>query len=122
MTWMIINILGKGGKESGGSMKWWTGITMMFSGGTFLYVALHAMQTISSSSHGGHAHGYARNTKVAETDGSEEWETPYAETNGHTIVDASSHVQEKTRGEVGLAVTGMLLPLLTQIGHAHAHG
>jgi solute carrier family 39 (zinc transporter), member 9 len=116
---MIINILGKAGKGEGGNMKWWTGIALMFSGGTFLYVALHAMQTISSSSsHGGHTHEHV---KVAPTDGSEEWETPYAETNGHTIVEASQP-EVKTRGEVGLVVLGMLLPLLTQIGHAHAHG
>lgn len=116
VTWMIINILGKGDQGQSQTMTWWTGIALMFSGGTFLYVALHAMQTISSSSsHGGHAH-----VKVSATDGSDEWETPYAETNGHTV--QASQVQEKTRGEVGLVVAGMLLPLLTQIGNAHAHG
>lgn len=118
---MIINILGKAEKGENGNMKWWTGIALMFSGGTFLYVALHAMQTISSSSshsHGGHVHEHV---KVASSDGTEEWESPYAEPNGHVSVQASSG-QEKTKGEVGLVVTGMLLPLLTQIGHAHAHG
>jgi zinc transporter 9 len=121
VTWMIINILGKAEKGENGNMKWWTGIALMFSGGTFLYVALHAMQTISSSSshsHGGHVHEHV---KVASSDGTEEWESPYAEPNGHVSVQASSG-QEKTKGEVGLVVTGMLLPLLTQIGHAHAHG
>lgn len=119
VTWIIINILGKAGKGSSGNMKWWTGIALMFSGGTFLYVALHAMQTISSSSpHGRHTH---QHVKAPTTDESEEWETPYTETNGHTIIE-SSQVHKKTRGEVGLVVTGMLLPLLTQIGHAHAHG
>jgi zinc transporter 9 len=28
----------------------------------------------------------------------------------------------KSKMDVFLVVTGMLLPLLTQIGHAHAHG
>lgn len=113
---MIINILGKADKGQSENMKWWTGIALMFSGGTFLYVALHAMQTISSSSsHDGHAH-----VKAAATDGSEEWDTAYAETNGHTV--QASQTQQKTRGEVGLVVAGMLLPLLTQIGHSHAHG
>ncbi|KAE9986163.1 hypothetical protein EG328_006426 [Venturia inaequalis] len=116
VTWMTINILGKGDEGQSENMKWWTGIALMFSGGTFLYVALHAMQTISSSSsHGGHAPA-----KVPAVDESEEWETPYAETNGHTVI--TSQAQERTRGEVVLVVAGMLLPLLTQIGHAHAHG
>lgn len=113
---MIINILGKGDTGQSENMKWWTGITLMFSGGTFLYVALHAMQTISSSSsHGGQAHA-----KVPATDGSEDWETPDAETNGHSVQASRAH--QKTRAEVGLVVAGMLLPLVTQIGHAHAHG
>jgi zinc transporter 9 len=120
VTWMIINILGQAGKGESGTMKWWTGLALMFSGGTFLYVALHAMQTISSSSHshGSHAHEHI---KVASSDGTEEWESPYAETNGRVSIDVSQ-MQEKTRGEVALVVLGMLLPLLTQIGHAHAHG
>ncbi|QDS74782.1 hypothetical protein FKW77_001874 [Venturia effusa] len=112
VTWMIINILGKADNGPSEDMKWWTGIALMFSGGTFLYVALHAMQTISSSSsHGGHPH-----VKVAVTDGGDEWETPYVETDGHTV--QASQVQEKTRGEVGLVVAGMLLPMLTQMGHS----
>jgi hypothetical protein len=31
-------------------------------------------------------------------------------------------IQKSGGLEVGLMVLGMLLPLLTQIGHAHAHG
>ncbi|TID15180.1 Zinc/iron permease [Venturia nashicola] len=116
VTWMIINILGKGDTGQSESMKWWTGIALMFSGGTFLYVALHAMQTISSSSsHSGHSHA-----KAPAADGGEDWEAPYAEADGHSM--PTSQAQERTRGEVCLVVAGMLLPLLTQIGHTHAHG
>jgi len=54
----------------------------------------------------GHSHG------PAATDGDFDMENPYA----------AQHSPQKGKGEVALVVTGMLLPLLTQIGHAHAHG
>lgn len=35
VTWLIVGLLGgMGGPESG--MKWWTGLILLFSGGTFL--------------------------------------------------------------------------------------
>lgn len=47
LTWAIIMLLsGGGGAEGGptGAMDWWTGVLLLFSGGTFLFVAVHAMQ------------------------------------------------------------------------------
>ncbi|CAG8758440.1 2060_t:CDS:1, partial [Acaulospora morrowiae] len=43
-------------------MKWWTAMLLLFSGGTFLYVAMHVMQDIISSAkdggiNGGHSGG-----------------------------------------------------------------
>ena len=38
-TWMAVRILGGGGAGTGGSeegMRWWTGVVLLFSGGTFL--------------------------------------------------------------------------------------
>lgn len=39
-TWMVVRTLGGGGPEAGeDSMRWWTGLLLLFSGGTFLYVS-----------------------------------------------------------------------------------
>ncbi|KIW02524.1 uncharacterized protein PV09_06322 [Verruconis gallopava] len=84
-TWTLVKLLGSSSYASVASesnSQWWTGLMLVFSGGTFLYVAMHAMQ---ETDHGSSSHG-------------------------------------KSRLDVLLTVTGMLLPLLTQIGHAHAHG
>lgn len=42
-TWFLIVVLGGDGL-AGAGMQWWTGILLLFSGGTFLYVAMHTMQ------------------------------------------------------------------------------
>ncbi|CAO3625572.1 unnamed protein product [Mucor hiemalis] len=33
------------------NLEYWTGILLLFSGGTFLYVAMHAIQELKSNSH-----------------------------------------------------------------------
>ncbi|KAL7273789.1 hypothetical protein RUND412_003331 [Rhizina undulata] len=75
VTWVIVSLLGSGGKEG---MQWWTGVLLLFSGGTFLYVAMHTMQE-------------------------------QAQSQGH----------KATLRDTGAAVLGMLLPLVTTIGHHH---
>ena len=35
LTWLVVRILG-GGSNGGEHMKWWTGVVLLFSGGTFL--------------------------------------------------------------------------------------
>ncbi|MCJ1479870.1 hypothetical protein MMC06_000024 [Schaereria dolodes] len=102
-TWMVVRVLGGGGGAGLGgeeAMRWWTGVLLLFSGGTFLYVAMHTMQGDDSA--GG-----------------------YEESNGNGYLDGS-HAREPARPEEGkslrlvlAAVGGMLLPLVTQIGHVH---
>ncbi|KAG6022989.1 hypothetical protein E4U41_002114 [Claviceps citrina] len=99
-TWLLIKMLGgSGGDGEGGT--WWTGMLLLFSGGTFLYVAMHVMQEESSSHH---------------HDG------PSA-ANGYS--DGTSLSQRKAKGpgirDTLATVAGMLLPLLTQLGHHHHH-
>lgn len=94
-TWMLVTMLGGGG--GGEDSSWWTGMLLLFSGGTFLYVAMHAMQ---ENEHGGHdSHG----------------------SNGYTSVGGQAH--EKPQGpqmkDTLVTMVGMLLPLLTQFGHHH---
>ena len=38
-TWILVRALGGGGDTEPGLMKWWTGVLLLFSGGTFLSVA-----------------------------------------------------------------------------------
>lgn len=38
-TWVIVRTLGGGGNTEPALMKWWTGVLLLFSGGTFLWVA-----------------------------------------------------------------------------------
>jgi len=35
-TWVVVRALGGGGSAEPALMKWWTGVLLLFSGGTFL--------------------------------------------------------------------------------------
>ncbi|GKT53472.1 ZIP zinc transporter [Colletotrichum tofieldiae] len=95
-TWAIIRILG-GGNFEGESGQWWTGMLLLFSAGTFLFVAMHAMQEDSSSPK--HEHGGM---------------------NGYSEGGGVQRVQQRPQMRDTFAtVAGMLLPLLTQFGHHH---
>ncbi|TDZ23839.1 Zinc transporter ZIP9 [Colletotrichum orbiculare MAFF 240422] len=94
-TWAIIQILG-GGNLDGESGQWWTGMLLLFSAGTFLFVAMHAMQEESSSPK--HEHGG---------------------TNGYSEGAAQRGQQRPQIRDTLATVAGMLLPLLTQFGHHH---
>lgn len=94
-TFLLISVLG--GNMEGPSGEWWTGMLLLFSAGTFLYVAMHAMQ--EDNHFQGHDHHSGMN---GYSDGS------------------SQRKQSKPQMRDTLAtVGGMLLPLLTQFGHHH---
>lgn len=102
VTWATASLLGYGGLPESMSAEFATGVLLLFSGGTFLYVAMHTMQDGGHAEHAGD--GYA--------------EVPM---NGY---GDSSAAPSKASSEHGVAetfvtVAGMLLPLLTQFGHAH---
>ncbi|KAI2613284.1 Zinc/iron permease [Hypoxylon sp. NC1633] len=92
-TFLLVSFLGGGGE--GQLNQWWTGMLLLFSAGTFLYVAMHAMQEGDSPSghEGSMANGYA--------DGAQR-----------------KHVHPQMR-ETLATMVGMFLPLLTQFGHHH---
>ncbi|EWZ34955.1 hypothetical protein FOCG_10972 [Fusarium oxysporum f. sp. radicis-lycopersici 26381] len=93
-TWTLITLLGGGKVESD---HWWTGMLLLFSGGTFLYVAMHAMQEDTTP----HTHDHG--------------------INGYA--DSSAAAQRKLKGpqmrDTLATMGGMLVPLLTQFGHHH---
>ncbi|KAK1756141.1 Zinc/iron permease [Echria macrotheca] len=95
-TYLLISLLG--GSMEGPSGEWWTGMLLLFSAGTFLYVAMHAMQEDSNAP--GHEH--------------------HASMNGYQDTGNTQRKQAKPQMRDTLAtVGGMLLPLLTQFGHHH---
>jgi len=95
-TWLLVNILGGGQHMEGEKGQWWTGMLLLFSAGTFLYVAMHAMQ---EDSHHEHSH---------------------SSSNGYAESSSSQRNKQKPQMRDTLAaVGGMLIPLLTQIGHHH---
>ncbi|UNI21507.1 hypothetical protein JDV02_007491 [Purpureocillium takamizusanense] len=97
-TWLLVTILG-GDHLEGAKGQWWTGMLLLFSGGTFLYVAMHAMQDDGAPPGHDHAPG----------------------ANGYA--DGTSSNQRKPKGpqmrDTLATVAGMFLPLLTQFGHHH---
>ncbi|CAH0019025.1 unnamed protein product [Clonostachys rhizophaga] len=94
-TWLLITILG-GGNMDGDAGKWWTGMLLLFSGGTFLYVAMHAMNDDGSHDSNTTQNGYSESGSPRQPKGPQ-------------MID--------TLATVG----GMLLPLLAQLGGHHHH-
>ncbi|KAK4241709.1 Zinc/iron permease [Achaetomium macrosporum] len=97
-TYFLVSLIG-GETMEGESTQWWTGMLLLFSAGTFLYVAMHAMQEENHSA----AHDH------------------YSGPNGYAETGNSYH---RRQGKLQLrdtlaTVVGFLLPLLTRFGHHH---
>ena len=119
LTWSAAHLLGYSSSMLGdsGSTEFATGVLLLFSGGTFLYVAMHTMQEQGSGDHGNYSQhmnggGYAGVPMAEEMYLDSAGNGPPAKLGGG-------------RGGGGLAdtlvcVLGMLIPLVTQIG-GHAH-
>ena len=98
LTWVAAHALGVGRVGNVQSTQWWTGMLLLFSGGTFLYVAMHTMQE-SGPDHEPHMNGHAN--------GSIDGGGSLKSEQGSSIKDLLA------------AVFGMILPLFLQVGHAH---
>ncbi|KAI0127538.1 ZIP metal ion transporter-like protein [Xylariales sp. AK1849] len=99
-TFIMVNLVGGGGTEGESEFnQWWTGMLLLFSAGTFLYVAMHAMQegdSVSPHETGQGANGYADSPSLGQRKQS----------------------RPQMRDTIA-TVVGMLLPLLTQFSHHH---
>ncbi|CAK7204648.1 hypothetical protein SEUCBS139899_007407 [Sporothrix eucalyptigena] len=96
-TYILIKLLG-GGNMEGERGQWWTGMLLLFSAGTFLYVAMQAMQE-ESGAHDHHSLG-----------------------NGYSDAATLAAQRKQSRPQMRdtlATIAGMLLPLLTQFGHHH---
>ena len=99
LTWIFAHAVGAVRVRSAENTTWWTGMLLLFSGGTFLYVAMHSMQDSSMNSHEPHMNGH---------------------TNGLLDGRESSQPEQKpSLRDLLAACFGMILPLFLQIGHAH---
>ena len=99
LTWTFAHVVGAVNTGNADSTKWWTGILLLFSGGTFLYVAMHSMQEITEPSPEAHLNGHAG----PSSEGREQ----------------SQREQKPSLRDLSAACFGMILPLFLQIGHAH---
>ncbi|OJD17166.1 hypothetical protein AJ78_02710 [Emergomyces pasteurianus Ep9510] len=100
ITWIVAHtaMVGHAGDEQ--ATRWRTGMLLLFSAGTFLYVAMHTMQETGAMS------------EMSRRDSS------YA--NGYAVESPENlPSQQKSMRDLIATVVGMILPLFLQIGHAH---
>ncbi|KAK4051156.1 hypothetical protein OIV83_002978 [Microbotryomycetes sp. JL201] len=112
LTYVFLNMIGA---DSSSQIGWWTGIVLVFSGGTFLFVATHVMQDDQSNSSNQPEH-YGGTTNGRNSTGSS-MEDDFDQ--HHHAVGVSSRL-----GKMALVISGMITPfvLTTLIGsHGHAH-
>lgn len=95
-TWLLVNIVGGHGMEGEGG-QWWTGMLLLFSAGTFLYVAMHAMQDDAAQQDHSTLNGFGEGG------------------GGGMVRRGGKPVLRDTVA----SVVGMLIPLVTQVGHHH---
>lgn len=96
-TYILIKMIGGGNMDSERG-QWSTGMLLLFSAGTFLYVAMQAMQE-ENGSHDHHSMG-----------------------NGYADASTIAAQRKQSRPQMRdtlATIVGMLLPLLTQFGHHH---
>ncbi|ELR09000.1 hypothetical protein VC83_05996 [Pseudogymnoascus destructans] len=98
-TWLLVNIAGGAGME-GEKGQWWTGMLLLFSAGTFLYVAMHAMQD-----------------DAAQHDNSSSSPNGFGEGGGGGGLPRKG--TKPVLRDTLASVVGMLIPLVTQVGHHH---
>ncbi|RUS25334.1 hypothetical protein BC938DRAFT_472316 [Jimgerdemannia flammicorona] len=93
------------------NMQWWTGMLLLFSGGTFLYVAMHVLEEVQGHGHegpGGSGHGHKHGEKV----------NGMAE--GGAAADGSAGEKGKmSYADLACVTVGMFLPLLLNVEHGH---
>ena len=102
LTWTLAHVLTNVQTSKPQSTKWWTGILLLFSAGTFLYVAMHSMREVTSDNHTPAENGHANGSLDRQES-----------------QDVSPQEEKPSLRDLGAACFGMILPLFLQIGHAH---
>ncbi|KAK4503208.1 hypothetical protein PRZ48_006636 [Zasmidium cellare] len=110
LTYAAVHLLGFSSASLGesASTEFATGVLLLFSGGTFLYVAMHTMQESGAGEHS-HGEGQAMNGYAGVP-----MDDPYS-----SNAPSAQKPQGPALVDTLVTVGGMLLPLLTQFGHGH---
>ncbi|KAF9893748.1 hypothetical protein FE257_009918 [Aspergillus nanangensis] len=95
-TFLFVHLVGADSSSDEVATRWRTGMLLLFSAGTFLYVAMHTMQENSPSSSSRELRG-----------------------NGYGDPREIPPKSDKSMRDLVASVIGMILPLFLQIGHAH---
>lgn len=104
VTWCAVHLLGRARLGGDDGLTWATGCVLLFSGGTFLYVAMHSMNESAAT---GHSYDHETGSN-GYADGS------------LGVAYARPHAKNPPAvSEIVVAVIGMLVPLVTQVGHVH---
>ncbi|KAG0316772.1 hypothetical protein BGZ97_006384 [Linnemannia gamsii] len=90
LTYIFIQL---SGHREEASLHWWTGMLLLFSGGTFLYVAMHVMSEMNNTETSSGSSGYS----VGGAGGDK----------GLSVVD------------VLCVIGGMIVPLILSVDHEH---
>ncbi|KAF9088020.1 hypothetical protein BGX23_007703 [Mortierella sp. AD031] len=90
LTYIFIQV---SGQHEEASLHWWTGMLLLFSGGTFLYVAMHVMSEMNNAEKNSGSSGYS----VGGAGGDK----------GLSVVD------------VLCVIGGMVVPLILSVDHEH---
>ncbi|KAM0787604.1 hypothetical protein ACM66B_003672 [Microbotryomycetes sp. NB124-2] len=106
LTYVFLNMIGA---ESSNQIGWWTGIVLVFSGGTFLFVATHVMQDDNQSS----SSSLSSSSSPDESTNGGADSSPYDHHHAHAGSNSA---------KMALVISGMITPfvLTMLIGH-HAH-
>ncbi|KKK17378.1 putative ZIP metal ion transporter [Aspergillus rambellii] len=93
-TFLFVHLLGSGSSPDETGARWRTGVLLLFSAGTFLYVAMHTMQEHGPTAREPPVNGYGDPRDIPSK-------------------------SDKSMRDLVASVVGMVLPLFLQIGHAH---
>ena len=121
-TWSLVKLAGRGRMGGEEGTQWWTGILLLFSAGTFLYVPLTDFLTLLLLSYLRQRRRLTYGRYVAmhtmQDEGSSASHDP-----SDSYMNGSSRTGRPAKGprmqDTLAAVAGMLIPLLTQFGHRH---
>ncbi|KAI8977340.1 Zinc/iron permease [Mycotypha africana] len=95
------------------NVNYWTGIFLLFSGGTFLYVAMHAIQELPSTAPSSSSEDYHTLSPSAHT-------TPASTMAGtHPTVHTHCTTHKFNWRQNGIVLLGMCIPFILNLNHHH---
>lgn len=123
MTWLVAHTLLASHVVDESSNNFWTGVLLLFSAGTFLYVAVHAMHEHDrGSSPSSATSGASAGPTSLLMSGGLRRDSLQMNDFGDSVMPSSSSSSAPGKPRIRdwvASVIGMLLPLFLQIGHAH---